>query len=46
MVSERLDAMGATIAAAVPLPSNCTVIIIPAPGKAGAPLGSFYIRGT
>lgn len=37
-ISERLDALSATVAAAVPLPGKCTIIVVPAPGSAGASL--------
>ena len=31
-LNEKLTQLSAKVAAAVPLPSNCTVVVIPAPG--------------
>ena len=36
-LNEKLTQLSAKVAAAVPLPSNCTVVVIPAPGSSGAP---------
>lgn len=36
-LNEKLALLSAKVAAAVPLPSNCTVVVIPAPGSSGAP---------
>ena len=43
-LNEKLTQLSAKVAAAVPLPSNCTVVVIPAPGSSGAPASLAFCR--